>query len=325
MTSPSYGQSVPNDVVAPISAELAFYTRYRSQKNHKAIAFGQASLWYMSYGQASQKAAANHALQSCQKSQRKSAHRATRGRPCYLFAVGNKIVSLGNNAGPPLGNRIGGKDLPLLSAYQRLVRKGKVKGVVFIVHGCNRFRNKSRWAQGWFTYFNRKGYHVIVPDNFADKRPPQMCGQIPNNRVHQNFRLMRIRAAQTHRTLANLKKRYRGLPIIVWGHSEGNSVAQIAAIKPAGIITTGGLCGYGTTGQNLVYQNVPMLVLMGQKDPFIPVRTQNALTRVNTFCKAVLKPKRWRHVILRGENHFPAITSQHVRRQVDRFFATYFK
>ena len=46
-TSPAFGQNVPNDVVAPIDAEVAFYTRYRAQQNHKAIAFGQGGLWYM--------------------------------------------------------------------------------------------------------------------------------------------------------------------------------------------------------------------------------------------------------------------------------------
>ena len=185
----------------------------------------------------------------------------------------------------------------------------------------------------WFRHFREMGFRVIAPNSFAERRPPQQCGNetrklspLEHARLRpRGSRIMRLRAAQTHRTLRNMRARYPELPIIVWGQSEGGLVAQLISANADGVISTGAECGIKSARDVLVDEDVPLLVLIGGDDPYIQYPKKKTRQSVKDYCNPILRSARWNHVYLPGAKHFVPFENRTARQAIDRFVAEVLK
>ena len=174
-----------------------------------------------------------------------------------------------------------------------------VRGVLLILHGCG-----GTFPRDWWKFMVRQGFLTVWINSFDDPRPPKSCVQpFPNKPA-----IYAIRTRQANHALDGLRATYAGLPLIVWGHSEGGGVAhQIDARGVAGIITTGYQCGYRATGSTRIPDDIPWLAVTSDGDPHM---LYPSLGPLRATCEGIQRNKpKWSHLILRGSYHRPALDS----------------
>jgi hypothetical protein len=184
-----------------------------------------------------------------------------------------------------------------------------------MLHGCNEVQ-LGGWNYSWINYYRASGFRVVVPNSFAEAREPHTCGA-NEALIDRQARNIKLRIAQTHRTLAKLRKQYPGEPIYIHGHSEGGWVAQALGEKVAGIIVTGAPCGFGFSEAYLAAPKVPILVIVGVKDPFVPGISNAA--RLASVCGKVVGAGKLKPVFTPGVGHFAALWWPNVAEEVGAF------
>jgi pimeloyl-ACP methyl ester carboxylesterase len=254
-------------------------------------------------------------LASCNRVLRTSKHKSLKQRRCVLFDVDGIRTGRAPPVGIPFGETAPGPDRPLISGWKWDATNPSKRGVMVMLHGCNNAPLVG-WEYSWINYYRASGFRVVVPNSFAEARDPETCG-LDEERIDQQTRNIKLRIAQTRRTLINLRKQYPGEPIYIHGHSEGGFVAQALGEKVSGIIVTGAPCGFGFAGAYLTAPNVPILIIVGVKDPYVP-GISNA-KQLASVCAKVRGAGKLKPVLTPGVGHFAALWWPNVAEEVAAF------
>ncbi len=262
-------------------AEYFYRKQYESLPGHKALAFSESGGFGYSFSAPDEASAESLAMDYCKSASSAWAKKDEMPKPCETLAVDDTVRDLGLLANTAWQQEAGGPDKPLRKAMRQLLPKGKAKGIVMHVHGCDGFGSRDVIGV-WADYFNALGYDFYAPLSFADRRPKNVCGKFTEHPIGQLSEVLRLRIAQTQRTLASLRRERPSVPIYLWGHSEGGLIVQLVDADVAGIIVTGEECGF--EGSNVAAPDkVPFLYLLGQYDPYvdglgIPVSPESEIT-----------------------------------------------
>jgi hypothetical protein len=143
---------------------------------------------------------------------------------------------------------------------------------------------------------------------------PRTCADHPIARISE---VARLRIAQTQRTLAELRKQRPGVPIYLWGHSEGGFIVQAVEADVAGIIVTGEECGVDGARVAAPYK-VPILYLLGENDPYVNGLGTPVSRTAESICASVFLGSTHRPVALAG-NAAQAKTSWKKQRRWGRY------
>ena len=113
---------------------------------------------------------------------------------------------------------------------------------------------------------------------------------------------MKLRIAQTQRTIAELKRKYPGKPIYVWGHSEGSAVVNLLDADVAGIISSGDECD--VAGFRIAAPaSVPVLFMFGDNDPFIEGFKPPLTDKKMQKCRNFVRNKKTKIVVVKNSKH----------------------
>jgi hypothetical protein len=169
----------------------------------------------------------------------------------------------------------------------------------------------------WVNYYRAQGFRVIMPNSFAEVRESDSCPPLGEDAVDKQTRNLKLRVAQTLRTIAGIKKKYPGENLYLHGHSEGGAVAQALGVAVDGIIVTGATCGFGYSDFYHVGKGVPVLVIVGTRDSwFTQAKTAKGLTQ---FCRQVSGNGPMTLVSISGMDHYAAIWWPAVEAAIGRF------
>ncbi|WP_162918588.1 alpha/beta hydrolase [Taklimakanibacter deserti] len=298
----------------PDVAEFYAIHKYPHDKAHKAIAVGPGGHWANSYGGSTAAAASKSALNACNRILRSSKFKKLRSQKCVLFDLDGKRTGNAAPIGIPFGTPAQGKDYPWQFGKYWDPSGVTSRGTMLLLHGCNGY-NFHGWQMAWVNYYRAAGFRVIIPNSFAEVRDPARCGGPGEDGMDQQTRIMKLRVAQTLRTIAGIKKKYAGEPLYLHGHSEGGFVAQALGEKVDGIIVTGSRCGFA--GFYWVAKGVPVLVIAGTKDRSFPdVTSAKALAR---SCRNVSGAGKMAWVSVAGMDHYAAIWWPEVEAAISKF------
>ena len=196
-------------------------------------------------------------------------------------------------------------------AYVSVPSDDDYRGVVLFLHGCG---GRNPYGD-WRDYFVKKGFVFIYPYSFDDPRPPKACSPPWANQSAIRF----IRKRQAEYALEQIRLDYPGKPIIIWGHSEGGGLANTLPMDGvAGVITTGQLCG-GWYGNTTVPKDVPLLVMVGDRDRYMkpPLRTRNL--NVAGDCAAMMaRSPKWNYLMVKDSGHWVSMIRREAREAVVR-------
>jgi len=287
-----------------INAEYHYRIEYPGLKGHKAFAIGPQATFGYSWGARNVKDAANSAIQYCSSWVAKQKKYGTSGK-CRLLALDGKLQIKNPWIGSEWQKPAPGDDVPLLkgakSVYAEVYGAPPLQGIVLFVHGCNGLA----WGKGseiWGSYFNALGYNYFAPDSFAEPRPSEVCGDASQTRARDQTTILKLRIAQTLRSIAELKKRYPGLPVYVWGHSEGSAVVKYINADVSGIIASGDECDAGGLGI-AAPASVPVLYLFGENDPFVEGSKLPLRDKDMQKCRKYVRNKKTKIVIIKNNKH----------------------
>ena len=303
---------------AGLDAEVIYRLEYAGRKRHKAMAIGPSGAWGYSYGYGSAAEAEKNALKQCRTVLRSKSWGKT--ATCKLLARNKAFVWNTPFMGFPFDKALPLPDVPLQRAVQIWPKGSKPKGIVLALHGCDGpGYGVPAFADTWFRFFQARGFLVIYPSSFDEKRPPIHCGTILPENYQAFTEAVKFRAAQTRRTIAELRKTHPGVPLYIWAHSEGGHVAQAVDAKVSGIIIIGTICGISTPGTMLAPRSVPVLHVYGASDDQV-IDTYKTLTRktVDKLCGPIYRSKSRSWVIAEGAGHRTSIWRQNVIDAVSR-------
>jgi pimeloyl-ACP methyl ester carboxylesterase len=286
-----------------IRAEYAYRSIYESKTRNKAMAIADNGAYGFSYGYATVAEAERSALDSCNERSKYLSLRKQQTAACKLLAT-NATWHLAEYSLDP------DWQLPVAGKRDQAMRKGRsyrvgknAKGIILLVHGCNGLGDKV-FTDIWGAYFNSLGYDLYAPDSFAVKRPKEACGRTDDFTPEQISEIWRLRIAQTHRTLNDLRRNNPGKPIYMWGHSEGGLIVQMIATDIAGIIVSGEECG--AVGNPIAASsNVPFLYVWGEFDQFVNGVGYRITAESTAKCSRDYASHKPRFAILAGRSHIP--------------------
>lgn len=308
--------STKDDIRISMEAEFYHLRVYQSVEGHKALAVGPGGNWAWSKGAPSSKAAEDAALSSCAEALRASPQKNLSTRNCVLFDVDGKATGQAVPIGIPFGTVLETPDYPLGSGQIWNPSGQDRPGIMVMLHGCNRV-NMGGWWIAWINYYRAAGFLVIVPDSFADPRDEEICGVPSESDIDKQTRILKLRIAQTRRTLRNIRKQFPGAPIYLHGHSEGGLVVQALGEDVAGIIVTGTSCGVGKSEAYWTAPDVPVLIIAGGEDKF-NFGGRNA-TQLASYCKEVQGPGKLTAILVQGMGHLAAIWRPEVNDAIAKF------
>ena len=186
-------------------AEYHYRTEYSRMKGHKAFAIGPQTGYNYSWGYRSSKEAANSAIKLCNRWVAQQKKYGIAGK-CRLLALGDKLLIKDPWIGSAWQEPAKGEDIPLNKGPQRFYAERSARGIVLHVHGCDGL-GWNRYAEIWGSYFNALGFNFFAPDSFAEPRPVAVCGSDWRTRGRDKAIIMKLRLAQTLRSIAELKKK----------------------------------------------------------------------------------------------------------------------
>lgn len=188
---------------------------------------------------------------------------------------------------------------------------------MLLLHGCDGPDISGGSQMAWVNYYRAQGFRVILPNSFAEVRETDSCPPLGENDVEKQTRNLKLRVAQTLRTLSGIKKEYPGEPVYLHGQSEGGAVAQALGEKVDGIVVTGATCGFGYSDFYYVGKNVPVLVIAGTKDPwFAQAKDAKGLAQ---FCRNIIGDGPMTLVSVAGMDHYAAIWWPPVEAAISKF------
>lgn len=290
-----------DSVFAGIAAEYYYRVEYKGKKGHKAFAIGPFGSYGYSWDYGTPREAANSALKWCRDGAAWWQKKYGVSGKCRLLAQGNTLLIKNPWIGPDWQKPSTGEDFPLLKGRKNTYRGSTLNGVVLHVHGCNGM-GWDKFAEVWGSYFNALGYDFFVPDSFAETRPAEVCGQPPPARARDKEVIMKLRVAQTLRNIAELKRKYPGKPIYIWGHSEGSAVVKYLEADVAGIIASGDECD--VAGLRIAAPaSIPVLFLFGDNDPYIEGFSLPLTDKKMQKCRNFVRNKKTKIVIVKNSKH----------------------
>ncbi len=286
------------------NAEYHYRSEYLGSKGPKAFAIGPLSAYGYSWQARSSKEAGNSALNFCNNWVAKQKKYGTYGK-CRLLSLDDKVLIKDPWIGSAWQKPAAGEDVPLLkgpkSVYVEVYNGLPVQGIVLHIHGCDGLGG-SKYSEIWGSYFNALGFSFFAPDSFAEPRPAAVCGDAWRARVRDQTVILKLRVAQTLRSIAELKKRYPGLPIYVWGHSEGSVIVKFLNADVAGIIASGDECD--AAGKRIAAPaSVPVLYLFGENDPFVEGSKLPLTDKEMQKCRKYARNKKTKIVIVKNNKH----------------------
>jgi len=317
ITAASAQSAADDDIHVSASTEFFALHKYPRQKQHKAIATGPQGFWATYYGGDTAARAARGALDQCNRILRTSKFKSQRSKKCILFDVDGKRTGKAIPVGIPFGTVAAGNDLPWQFGKEWNATASTRRGTMLLLHGCNGADFSNGWQMAWVNYYRAQGFRVIMPNSFADVRDPDSCPPLSENGVDKQTRNLKLRVAQTLRTLSGIRKKYPGEPLYLHGHSEGGAVAQALGEKVDGIIVTGATCGFGYSDFYHVGKGVPVLVIAGTKDPwFTQAKDAKGLAQ---FCRNIIGDGPMTLVSVAGMDHYAAIWWPPVEAAISKF------
>jgi dienelactone hydrolase len=281
-------------------AEYYYRTAYPGLKGHKAFAIGPQAAYGYSWSARNSKEASNLALKYCNIWVAKQKKHGISGK-CRLYAVDGKLVAKDPRIGLAWHEPAAGEDIPLNKGFKSFHIGSKPRGVVLHLHGCNGM-GWNRYAEIWGSFFNAQGYDFFAPDSFAEPRPAEVCGSAWTTRARDQTIILKLRVAQTLRSIAELKMKYPGIPIFVWGHSEGGSIVKYLNVDVAGIISSGDEC-HASGLRIAAPASVPVLYLLGENDPHIEGSKLPLKEKEMRKCRNYVRNKKTKVVIIRNSKH----------------------
>ncbi|WP_119392929.1 alpha/beta hydrolase [Taklimakanibacter lacteus] len=314
----AFAQSSSDDDIH-ISAIAEFYALqvYPNAKGHKAIAIGPGGYWNEATGKPSAAAASKYALAGCVAALRRAPFKSLAKRNCVLFDVDGRRTGKATPIGIPFATAAPGEDLPFAKGRTWEPTGSTRRGILLLLHGCNRLEGLSGWVTSLVNYYRASGFRVVMPDSFAEPRDPETCSAPGETGIDRQTRILKLRVAQTLRTLATLSHQYPGEAIYVHGHSEGGYIAQALGQKVDGIIVTGAACGFGYSAAYWSAEGTPILVVAGTRDPLVPgARNAKAFA---SYCKKVRGAGKLRTVVVSDMGHFAALWQLGMREAVAKF------
>lgn len=300
-------------------AEYFSLHSYQTLQTNKAIAIGPGGAWAHAEGESSAKQAEQKALARCQAQIRGSRFASHRKQKCVLFDSNGKRTGLANPVGIPFGTVPEGPDLPYLKGDFWPAENDQRRGIVLFLHGCGDIKETKGLSrlQAWFSYYRAAGYSVALPDSFAETRDSPSCGPPGENGINRQTRNLKLRVAQTRRTLAGLRKNYPGQKIYVHGHSEGSFVAQALDEEVAGVIITGGACGFfGPPSTVGLAETTRFLAIAGSKDEFNKLAKD--ASQYQRECRKVFGGPYLETLFLPGAGHTPGIWNPEITKSVSK-------
>lgn len=306
------------DPQAGLDEEIIYRTEYPGLKRQKAMAIGPGGVWGYSYGYGSAAEADRDAIKRCRASLRSISWGKT--ATCKLLARGNKFVWSTPFMGASFDKALPLPDVPLRGAVRFWPKDPKLKGVVLALHGCTGpGAGVDAFADSWFRFFQARGFLVVYPSSFDEPRPPVHCGTVTPDNYRAYTESVKFRAAQTRRTVAELRKSHPGIPLFIWAHSEGGYVAQVLDTKLSGIIIVGAICGISGPGTMLVPRSVPILHVYGEFDDKVTddVKTMTRKS-VDKLCGPRYRGKSRSWIIANDADHLTSIWRQNVIDAVSR-------
>jgi hypothetical protein len=309
LVSLSSGNTMAADDSLHVDAIAEFFAlhNYQELKANKAIAIGPRGAWAHSAAQPNARLAEQKALAACQSQIRGSWLGSRQKQKCVLFDSNGKRTGLAEPIGVPYGTIPAGPDAPYLQGDFWPAQSNKPRGIVLFLHGCGGVKEVKglSWMQGWIAFYRAAGYSVALPDSFAEKRDQPSCGSPGESGINRQTRNLKLRIAQTRRTLAGLRKSYPALKIYVHGHSEGSFIAQALDEHVAGVIITGGSCGFfGTPTKVGIFDSSRFLAIAGSKDVF--ARDAKGGDQYQDYCRKVFRGSYLDTLFLPGVGHNPA-------------------
>jgi dienelactone hydrolase len=298
-----------SDDAAPLlsaTAEYIFDNTYKSLKKHRALAVGSYGIYAWSSGWRSDKEAQRNSLRFCRSLSQKLYPKQVKSINCEVYASDNRIVNPDLQLGEKLGVPLGGIDRPLEEGVTRAYLGPKRKGIVLYIHGCDG-PPSNLIANFVGDFFIAAGFDFYAPNSFADARPGVICPTLDNKaglgaQELDKEKIVKLRVAQTLRSIAVLKNRYPEVPIFVWGQSEGGYVVQLLNVDVAGIMVSGFACGIN--GIPPVYgRHIPMLYMFGNHDPFISNIKVTNISKFARDCRKLLPNKKSSVAIIEDAGH----------------------
>ncbi|MDD9878033.1 MAG: hypothetical protein OXR84_11395 [Magnetovibrio sp.] len=192
------------------------------------------------------------------------------------------------------------------------------RGVILHLHGCGGLElGAGGWQKAWLDYLTGQGFTVVTPDSFADVRPPAACpGRGAWTPTSKNL-IFSHRIQQTEYAVEQLRKKYPGRPLYLWGHAEGGRAATMITADIDGIISTGAACpdewldGIADT---------PLLVIQGTDDPHLQEAKNNPLYgSLEGRCQMQMTEPKWEWLIVKGMKHAAPLASPGVKARVAKF------
>ncbi len=293
-----------------IEAEYFFNGAYRNFPGHKALAVGSYGNYGYVYRARNKKEANKLALRYCRESLKRDYPKEAKSLSCKVIASGNSLVeplpwvSAPPSASPP------GTDIPLERGYNVAHKGDALKGIILAVHGCDGL-GWPVYNQIWGEFFAARGFDLHAPDSFAEPRPAAACGQedrsvFLSERAIDSTRIIKLRIAQTLRSIQGLKDRHPGTPLYVWGHSEGGFLVQFLAAEMAGIIVTGEDCGIAGS-PIAAAPSTPVLYMFGSDDPFVDAFKKPVTEKSARKCRGMVGNRSSKAVVIKdnGHGYFP--------------------
>lgn len=295
--------------------EIWLQNVFKAFEGNKAYALGPGNLDWYGYEYETLDQARAEALNGCRAAVRE-AFGETYANQCQLVMENDKLVWNGTMPRPMTESFLPEPDLPLARANV-FGDIDSAKGILLALHGCDgQADSANEWYKGWIDAFVSRGYAVISPSSQADPHE-FLCGDDIADAVFDP--VIRLRVAQTLRTLANLKKLYPGKPIVLWGNGEGGTIAQAIGFDVKGTVITVAAC---LPASPSVTQ--PLLHVFSSTDDFaLPENESLPLTpkKVETACANYGGTGARRFVVVKSDDAWVPVSEPSVQKALEDFLS----
>lgn len=204
------------------------------------------------------------------------------------------------------------------TAYERAKIYGTAPnaGVILWLHGCDGINEYSGSLGNWRGHLTKNGFLIVVPNSFAEPRPPAACSAP----YRQKSEIYNIRARQSKRAIQELQRKYPDKKLYIWGHSEGAGVANLLDDRVDGIITSGYQCGFRSTAGTRINPDVRLLAIQGTTDRYIQESLRyTSFSSLDRLCEHVFRSQNWRRVVVQGMGHQPDARRRELKKAVNEF------
>jgi dienelactone hydrolase len=301
-------------------AQFSYWTSYAKQGGFKSFAIGPYGSFATAFRGRTQKQANSNALASCSQNVAADARyfKVRIKSKCTIFAEGDNILLPELWGASKWQTPAVGPDKPLNTGRAFRFYGGKpVSGILLLLHGCDG-TGGGIVGKVWGKYLNSLGFSMFMPNSFADPRPEAICGVTPLAKRKASAEIMQIRLSQTLRSIDRIKSENPGVPLFVWGHSEGAFVAMSLASQVSGVIVSGEECdAYALP--IATPENVPVMFIYGESDPYFDGVDLPLTPRKVEKCRNFIGKRKLDVVLVKNAAHYLRPWRPEVAESFSRF------